>query len=462
MNFIEKLKKLIEKGFASKEEKKALVDELKSLSEDVQEIAAKQMEELKELPEKEKEENVEAEVKEAIKSIFKSEEKGIKESVKSEIVDEVQKILEEHKEKMSRGVGVYSEEVQKDVKRKVANKFLREGLLAVINQSDSKEFESARKEMTTDSTGTPYAGYITDEYLSAEIRHLITEYGVAAREFETITFKESSYKANNLATDVSGFWVDEAGSIKSTQVVLGQETLTLKKLATIITLTRELLQEQEIDFVSFIGSRVAEEFAQMEDEAFFIGDGTSTYGSFTGLLNNTSVNEVTLAAGDGAFADISVEKLRNMQDETPQGALANGKYYMNRSILSIIRDLREDAVSAGDKAGAFLYKAPIGKEPANIDGFPIVLVEAMPDRGDSAVSTSFVLFGDLKKTTIRGVRGGIIVDSFKGGTVRNVADNDDINLITTDREAVRWINQVGFIAIIPTAVTKLTTSSSSN
>lgn len=459
MNFLKKLRDILKRGWATSEEKEALKKELENQDQDTQDVAKDDMEKVDGLPEENPEDSeVEKEVEKAIKSVFSNEKKELRESLKKEITDEVQKILDEHKSKMKRGVGVYSPEAKKETKRKVANRFLREGLLCVLNNHESKEFAKVKAEMTTDSSATPYSGYITDDYLSAEIRHLQTEYGVAAREMTTVSFMQSSYKANNLATDVSVSWVDEAGSIKSTQAVLGRESLELKKLAAIITLTRELLQEQEIDFISFLGSRVAEGFAQAEDEAFFKGDGTSTYGSFTGLLENSSVNEVTMDSGDGSFADISVAYLREMQDETPQGALANAKYYMHRSILTKIRNLREDAVSAGDGAGAFLYKAPSGGDPANIDGYPIVLVEAMPAIGDDATDTSFILFGDLRKACIRGIRGGIVADRFNAGSVRNVADSADLNLITTDREAVRWITQVGYIAIIPTAVTKLTTN----
>lgn len=461
MNYIKKLRALLAKGFATAQEKAEIKSELETQSDDVKEIAADDVEAVEALPETDPSDGaVDQEVEKAIKAIFNKEMKeldGKGGSLKKEIIEETQKIIDQHKSKMEKGVGAYSDEAKKDTKRKVLNKYLREGMKALMGGSDTKEFESIRKEMTTDSSASPYTGYLTDELLSAEIRHLTTEYGVAAREFNTVTLMQSSYKANNLATDVSVFWVDEAGSISSTQAVLGNATLELKKLATIVTLTRELLQEQEIDFVSFIGGRVAEGFAKAEDEAFFVGDGSSTYGGFVGLLNHASVNEVTMATADNSFTDVSVEYLREMQDTTPSGALANAKYYMNRTILTQVRNLREDAVSAGDGAGAFIYKSPIASEPANIDGYPIVLVEAMPGIGDTDTETAFILFGDVKKATIRGVRGGIQVDRFNAGSIRNVADNADINLITTDREAVRWIEQVGYIAILPTAVTMLTT-----
>jgi HK97 family phage major capsid protein len=453
MSIIAQLKALLAKGFATSAEKALVKKELEAQSEEVKEVAEELAGQVEALPEVDPEEGkTEEEVEKAIKSIM-SKEKGA-------ILDEVQKILDEHKSKAAREVGAYSVEAKKDAQRKVMNKFLREGLLSVINGSETKEFAAVKKEMTT-ASGTPYAGYITDEFLSAEIRHLQVEYGVAAREFTTVSFMQSAYKANNLATDVSVFWVDEAGSISSTQAVLGQETLELKKLAAIITLTRELLQEQEIDFVSFLGSRVAEGFAKAEDEAFFKGDGTSTYGSFTGLLENANVNEVTMGSGDTAFTDITAETFIDMIDATPQGALANSKFYMHRSILNLVRKLREDAVSAGDGKGGFIYQMPADGRQGNIWGYPVVEVEAMPTKLNSAAATSFVLFGDLRKATIRGIRGGITADRFNAGTVRNVAGNADINLITTDREAVRWVSQVGYIAIVPKAVTKLTTAAAS-
>ena len=454
MDFLKKLKALIAKGFATSAEKALVKKELEAQSDEVKEVAEELAGQVEALPEVDPEEDkTEVEVEKAIKSIM-SKEKGA-------ILDEVQKILDEHKSKAKREVGVYSVEAKKDAKRKALNNFLREGMLSVINGAESKEFALAKKEMTTDSSASPYSGYITDEFLSAEIRHLMTEYGVAAREFTTVSFMNSAYNANNLATDVSVFWVDEAGSIKSTQAVLGQEKLELKKLATIITLTRELLQEQEIDFVSFLGSRVAEAFAKSEDEAFFKGDGTSAYGSFTGLLKNANVNEVSMSSGNTAFASIEAEDFIDMIDATPQGALANAKFYMHRSILNLVRKLREDAVTAGDGKGAFIYQMPADGRQGNIWGYPVVEVEAMPTKLDTAVATSFVLFGDLRKATIRGIRGGISVDKFNSGTVRNVADSADINLITTDREAVRWVTQVGYIAIVPKAVTKLTTAAAS-
>ena len=378
----------------------------------------------------------EAAVEKGIKALFTKATETMK--------NEIREYMKEQGELMKAQAGTYHPDVQ--AKRKELNGYLRK-LHSALIAGDTATI----KEMTTDDTGSPYAGYAVDAELSAEIRHLITTYGVARREMENVQLSQGSYKANNLVTDVVTYWVDEGAVINSTQAVLGQETLTLQKLGAIVLLTSELIEDSEIDLMSFIASRVAEGFAQAEDEAFFKGDGTSAFGGFTGLLEDSNINEVTMSGT--TFASLDADDLLDMQDATPQGAMANAKYYYHRTIKSVIRKLK-------GTDGHYIYQAPSEQGPATVWGQPEVLVEAMPAIGDTAVATSFVLFGDLRKACIFGYKGAIKAKHFDTGSVRNVADNADINILTTDREAIRWTERIGYVVIVPSAVTKLTTAAS--
>lgn len=455
---LKRIRELQKAGFASKEDKAALAADVSKLKSEDQAAVADDQADVNDLPEKEggdpatppaEDEPSDEEVEKGIKALFTRESNKIVTELKSEI----KSYMDEQRSLMEQKAGVYHPAVQE--KRKELNGYLREFSKALLGGN-----ETVCKEMTTDDTGSPYAGYTIDSELSAEIRHLITEYGVARREMTVIPLTKGDYKANNLATDVTVYWVDEGAVVSSTQAILGQETLSLKKLGAIVTLTNELLEDTEIDFVSFLGGRVAEGFAQAEDEAFFKGDGTSSYGSFTGLLKNTSVNEVTMTGT--TFASITVENLMDMQDAQPSGALQNAKYYMHRTIVTFVRKLRADAVTAGDGKGGFLYQPPTLGNPATLAGYPLTLVEAMPSKTDTAADTSFVLFGDLRKAAILGIKAsGLQMSRFDAGVVKNVAGDADINLITTDRQAVRWTERTGYLCILPTAVTKLTTAAAS-
>lgn len=448
MNYLkEMIAKLIAKGFATAAEKNEVNILVKSLTEDekadVKDDAACVAELPKEDPAVAEEKEAEAQVEKSLNSLMAK----MKKELGADITSEMKKAIKEHLELKEKKAGMYNKEISASEKRVNQNGYLRSLIKGLVTQD-----VVSLKELTTDASGSPYGGYVVDSELSAEIRHLITEYGVARREMTTVTLSKNSYKANSLATDVTVYWVDEGAAIGSTQVVLGQSTLELEKLGAIVTMTSELLEDEELDLMSFIGSRVAEGFAKAEDEAFFKGDGTSTYGGFTGLLKNTATNNVAITGT--TFTSVDADDLIDMVDATPQGALSNSKYFLHRTIMSVIRKLK-----ATD--GTYIYQAPSVSGPATIWGYPVVLVEAMPAAADTAVSTAFVLFGDMKKACIHGTKaGGLKAASFNAGSVRNVADSADINLITTDREAVRWTERVGFIAIVPTALTRLTTAAS--
>jgi len=370
-----------------------------------------------------------------------------------EIKSDVQKWLKDQETLREKKSGIYQPEVQD--KRKNLNKYLREFLSAAMD-NDVAAIQQlngmTRKELTTDAEGSPFGGYVIDSELSAEIRHLITEYGDARREATSLQLSKGSYRANTLATDINVYWVDEGAAIKSDQVVLAQDSLELKKLAVIATLTRELMEDSEVDLFSFIAGRVAEQFAKAEDAMFFVGDGGGDFGGFTGILNNNATNEVNMTGI--TFSSLTADDLLDMQDATPSGALANARYYMHRSIMNVVRKLK-------DENGMPIFQPLSVAGPATIWGRPVVLIESMPAITDSDEETAFVLFGDLKRSSIFGFKGAISADRFNAGVVRNVADNADINLITTDREAIRWVERVGALHIFPKAVTRLITGDAS-
>jgi HK97 family phage major capsid protein len=428
MNIYKMLKMLLAKGFATKAEKADFVLKVKELDVEEQEVLADKVEAVEALPEEE------ADKVEETKAMLKT---LMGESV-GDLKKEVKEWLSSQKEASEKQAGIYAKD--SEPARKQLNKKFKNFVSAIYGD------EAKLKEMTTDASGTPFAGYVVDTELSMEIRHLVTEFGVARREMTNLTLSKGSYKANKLVTDVVVYWVDEGTVIGSTQAVLGQKTLELKKLGAIATLTSELLEDEEIDLFAFLGTRVAEKFAEAEDKAFFVGNGTATFGGFTGILNDAGVETVLMGAGK-AFADLTADELLSLQDAIPAGNQANAKYVFHRTILSVIRKLKVD--------GSYIYQAPSASLPATIWNKPYVLSEVFPAISDSAVSKAFVLYGDLRSACILGTSGGMEAKRFDAGMVRNVAGSADINLITTDREAVRWIERVGYVSVMPEVIAVL-------
>jgi HK97 family phage major capsid protein len=347
----------------------------------------------------------------------------------------VKEFLKQERELIAKGVGLYKEDIK--AQRKEANERLR----GICKAFASKNMPEKLKEMTTDATGTPYAGYVVDSELNAEIQHLIEEYGVARQEMTVMTLSKGSYKTNELVTDITVYWVSEGSAISSSQVVLDQNTLELQKLAVIVSMTRELIEDEEIDLMNFVGRRVAENFAEAEDEFVFNGDGSSTYGGFTGLLKSTAVNSVVMTGT--TFASVDFDDLQDMITATPEASRRGGKFYMHYSIWAMLRKLKKNS-----EDNNYAFGDPSVAGPATIFDKPVVFVEVMPEATEIAANTAFIIFGNLRQGCIFGQKGEMIVDEFTSGTIRNVANNADINILTTDRTAVRFIERVGYFQII--------------
>jgi len=372
---------------------------------------------------------------ESAKSIADSAMEGVKEDMNKKFKE----FCEQQAETMKANAGIYSSEAKAD--RKGMNDRFRKGINAVLSGDVESLKTLMNKEMTTDDTATPYAGYTIDTELDVEIRYLQTLYGVARRNFELLTLSKEHYKANELVTDITVAWVGEGSSMLSTQWVSGQNELELQKLYAIISFTNELLEDTELDLFRFASERVAEGLAYKEDLAFFCGDGTATYGSFTGLLNSSDVNSETMIGS--TFASLTADDLLDMIDATPTGALGNSKFYMNRTIMSIVRKLKSSVEND------YIFQRPSENGPMTIWGYPVELVEVMPTASETTQEdTPFIIFGDLRKGCIFGQKGGLRVERFDAGSIRNVANGADINLITTDRQAVRFIERVGYMQSI--------------
>jgi len=313
------------------------------------------------------------------------------------------------------------------------------------------------KALTTSSSDTPKAGYTIPSELFNEIIRLIEDvYGVSRREMRYLPFSGpgNTRDITALASSVTMTWTDEAAAKTATQPVFARVQQILKKLACIIPMTEELLEDTAINLPGLLADLVAEATAKEEDEQFFNGTGTP----WTGIVNNGSVTSVTMAAALG-FDDITAENLLDMQDASLVGAAGGAKYFMHRTIFSYIRKLREDAVSAGDGAGAFIYQRPQGEVPATIWDYPFELVEGMPDKDDDAVNKGFVIFANLKRYAIYGDKGGMKVKILTEATITDTDGETSINLGQQDMIAYRFVERVGYVLPKPTAIVVLKTSS---
>lgn len=370
------------------------------------------------------------------------------EAMKALVMKQVQKSLEGFTDQLAAkfldGVATQRARVMTDEVKEVDNgdKATRNFMKALFTND-----HGALKDISGLSNSA--GGYLIPEELRSEVLRIAeTQYGLARRDFRYLPFSGpgNSRKIPALASSVAVSWTDEAGEKQSTAPTFSVIEQTLKKLAAIVPMTEEIIEDSTINLTALVAELFAEAVAKEEDLQFFNGNGTV----WTGILNNGSVNVVRITGTDPAAVD--ADDLLAMIDGTPSGALAGAKFYMHRSVFSKIRSLRDDS-----GAGQYIVSHPTATAPASLWGYPIELTDAFPAVTVTGNSKPFVLFGNLKVAAIFGDKQQLRVKLLDQATVNNSSNSGSINLAQQDMMAVRIVERVGYVLALPTAVTVLKT-----
>lgn len=308
---------------------------------------------------------------------------------------------------------------------------------------------AAAKALSTSTSGDSpddsQAGVtIPPELLAEVLRIKETQFGLARREFRYLPFSGpgNSRTIPALGTSVSVFWTGEGEKKKSTQPKFSLVTQTLKKLAAIVPMTEEILEDSAINLTALVAELFAEATAKEEDIQFFAGVGAP----WTGILNNGEVNKVVQASG--SVDQITADDLLDMIDATPTDALNGAKFYMHRTVFSKIRKIKGED-------GHYIVQSPVAGQPGTIWNYPYELSDAFPAAADVETGDQYVLFANLRQAAIFGDKQQLRVKMLDQATITDTDDETVINLAEQDMVALRVVERVGYVLALPKAVTAL-------
>lgn len=131
-----------------------------------------------------------------------------------------------------------------------------------------------------------------------------------------------------------------------------------------------------------------------------VADGTASYNSITGALSESTPAYLSvMPTGKKAFGDLAAEHLQAAKAKClKRGRGPRGRFVMSEQILANITNI--------DRTGKVPLVTYGNDGMPRILGNQVEIDEGMPDIADSAVSKTFVLFGDLA-TYMVGLVGGI-------------------------------------------------------
>lgn len=252
--------------------------------------------------------------------------------------------------------------------------------------------EVATDYMTKDLSGgvADTVGYLVfPEYVN-EILAFARLKSLALQDCRVINVGTDTIYIPTESTSVNVYWVNEASQLTQSEPVVGQLTLTPKKLAAFSVLSNELLADSSFDVVSWLTELFAEAIAMELDNQIFNGM------AFTPLISN--ISQSVTAAGT-----LTVAKLADLIDGIPSNKAMDAKLYMHRNGFKLIRGLKDDGNNA-------IYSPATSQKPNSVWEVPVVLNEMFPSDTTASVSPIMV-YGNLKNYIIASRKTGVTLEA---------------------------------------------------
>ena len=238
----------------------------------------------------------------------------------------------------------------------------------------------------TDSEG----GYLVpDEYERTLVQGLEEE-NVLRSLCTVIQTSSGDRKIPLVASHGTASWVDEEGTIPDSDDTFGQITIGAHKVATMIKVSDELLQDSVFNIESYIAAEFARRIGAAEEEAFITGNGT---GKPTGLLHATNGAGIGVTTnGNTPTADEIFDLIHSIKSVYRKKAV----FLLNDSTLKTLRKLK-------DGQDQYLWQPGLKEgQPDTLLNYRLVTSPFMPeiDSGNKVI-----LFGDFKSYWIADRQG---------------------------------------------------------
>ena len=220
------------------------------------------------------------------------------------------------------------------------------------------------------------------------------------------------------------YWTAEGITKTTTTADFSQPTITAYKMAAIIYLTDELIDDSAFDLTNVLVRRFAEKIAEEEDHVIINGSGV---GRPTGIFVNANV-ATRACAGNLDFDDII-----DLIYDLPVKFRSKAEFIVHPTNVRELRKLK-------DTTGRYLWQDPVSVgQPSTIHGYPVIENYWAPE--------SQISFGDY--------RYGYWLGDRQNMTVK--ITNDTETTFTQDKTAIRVVERIGGDVIFPNAIRKLIT-----
>ncbi|MBA4749555.1 MAG: phage major capsid protein [Alphaproteobacteria bacterium] len=274
----------------------------------------------------------------------------------------------------------------------------KQAFQAYLRKGDDKALLSLSCTKSLSAGSDVDGGYLVPQVLSENLRRDLQGLSSIRQLASVMTVSASAVEILLSQTGEEAGWVSETADRAETGTPkLVKKRIAVNELYARPRATQKLLEDSLIDVEAWLSQKIARRMAQLENAAFINGDGQQKPKGFLAYASALKADlgadtfEHMKTGADGAFADENGADvlMRTMEALDPQYA-KEAVWVMSASAHGAIRRLK-------DQNGQFLWNPALSQgAPETLLGYPVVIVEGMPELVSGTASTSIV-FGNFKE-----------------------------------------------------------------
>ncbi len=296
-------------------------------------------------------------------------------------------------------------------------------VMSEYNAYVSKAWQAISKANYQNVTTTADGGaLVPDPEFIAEIERLTDEYGVASRLADVRRTDRDSVTLLSGTNEISFTATNEATAQNAQKLTYSSATVALKKYIATLVMTSEIVEDSAIDMFQDAANEIARARAKLFDQLVFTD---ATYG----LLSATAGDTYKTHTIGTALSDFDADDTMDSIYKVVSSARRNGRFFMHPTVWNELRQTK------ATDSGVYFFGGPGTGVTPSIDGYPVELVDILPDSGDITANEAFAVFGDLSRIKLH-VKRLLETKVFDSGVVKD-SGGADINLITQDSWAMR-------------------------
>lgn len=218
---------------------------------------------------------------------------------------------------------------------------------------------------------------ILENVYANNLYDMTDQYTVGGNSMKFPRNAESSRADGSRGGGIQGFWTDEGATITSSRPKIENFDLKLKKLAVVVYLTDELLEDNALALEQYVIRKVSEELNFKLGDAIINGNGQ---GQPLGILNSLCLVSNAKEAGQAATTFVAANAVK-MHARRLNKTGANYVWLRNQDTTPQFDLLNSPVGTAG---GQLIYLPPgglSGSSYATLYGHPVIDIEFAPTLG---------------------------------------------------------------------------------